>query len=176
MRTRNSDTSPNSKEEEKMLGQRNHRAFFRIGFLWILLVCLAMPSAVFAGRDNHKGAALVGTWRVTVNPDTPAEVFVLLVFHADRTMTATTSTIRQSIGSGVWKKTHRNDVFTAEFEFFVDSDWDGEFDVRARIRPTIELLDRDTYSATNTFELFTLDGNTMIAGPFTTISEGTRMR
>lgn len=159
-----------------MLGQRSHGILSRIGFLSILLVCLAVPSVVWASSRSAKDAALVGTWRAILNPDTPNEIFVLLVFHADRTMTATTSAMQQSIGSGVWKKAHGHNVFTAEFELFGDSDSDGEFDVRARIRPTIELLDRDTYSATNTLEWFTLDGNTLIAGPFTTITEGTRMR
>jgi hypothetical protein len=81
------------------------------------------------------------------------------------------------MSSGVWDKIPGRGNFAATFEGFLDSDSDGSFDLRTRVRLTIQLLDDDTLTMTGTAEFLSLDGTTLLLGPFSGIPvEGTRMR
>lgn len=77
----------------------------------------------------------------------------------------------------MWKKIRGHGNFAATFELFFDSDSNGLFDSRYRVRQTIHLSDDDTFTGTLTIDVLTLDGTTQVAGPFPGIPlEGTRMR
>jgi hypothetical protein len=149
-----------------------------IGAFWmIVLLCSALPGTLLAGDDqDHEDATLVGTWRITINPGTPQQVFGLTVFNKGGTMTVTNSIPRITINSGVWKKIPGHGNFAATFEDFEDSNSDGAFDSRAPVRVTMHLLDDDTITGTGTVDVLTLDGTTHVAGPFPGIPfEGKRM-
>ena len=152
-----------------MFEQGSHKILLGIGVLWMLLVCWAMPSVVFADRDEDEDADLVGTWRVTV----PGNFFLLFVFNEDNTMTVRSSAAAQSMGSGVWEEID-DDTFAATYEAFLDTDPDPDFDLRARVHPTIQLWDDDMFTSTQRIDVLSLDGNTFLF-TFTTTSEGTRM-
>jgi hypothetical protein len=142
-----------------------------------LLLCLATPAVLLAGNDDEgEPVELVGTWRVTI---LPTQLFSLMVFDRGGTMTERVangpSTV--SVSSGVWKPLPGRGRFAAMFELFIDSDSDGFFDQRSRVRLTIQLLDDDRLTATATADFLTLDGTGQLAGPFPGIGlEGTRMR
>lgn len=81
-----------------------------------------------------------------------------------------------SVASGVWKKIPGLGNFATTFEGFEDTDSDGFFDQRFRVRLTIQLLDGDMLTFTGTAESLTLDGTTVLAGPFPGLhGQATRM-
>ena len=67
------------------------------------------------------------------------------------------------MSSGVWKKIRGRGNFAATVEGFGDNDSDGFFDLRFRVRLTIQLLDRERFTATCTGDALTLDGTTLLA-------------
>ena len=151
--------------------------------VWLIaLLCGALPGTVLAGDDqDHDDAALVGTWRNRiVVPGVPNEFFSLSVFNAGGTMTDRFGGglwTGNSVGSGVWKRIPGRGNFAATFEGFDDTDSDGFFDRRFRIRVTIHLLDRERFTATATIENLTLDGTTLLGPPVPGVTvQGTRMR
>ena len=161
-----------------MLEQRNRKLFVMGRVLWSIVLCFALTGAVFADDDDEReSASLQGTWRVTVNPGTPLQFFSLVAFNKGGTMTEVASTPRHTTSIGVWKKIHGDGDFAATFELFLDSNSDGFFESRIRVRQTIHLLDDDTFTGTSTVDVLTLDGTTLVAGPFPGIAlEGKRMR
>ena len=91
-------------------------------------------------------------------------------------MTEEASSPGHTTSIGVWKRTNGHD-YAATFELFQDSNGDGLFDLRLRVRLTIHLVDGDTISGSSTIDILTLDGTTQIAGPFAGLPlEGTRFR
>ena len=149
-------------------------------FSIVALLCGGLPRAALAGGVNDDDdSRLVGTWRTTVLfPGVPNEFSTLMVVNPGGTMTdRIADTPRTSIASGVWKRLRGHSRFAATFEVFEDTDSDGFFDRRLRVRSTIQLVDDDTFTATNTLDVLTLDGATLTAGPFSGIvQEATRMR
>jgi hypothetical protein len=156
--------------------------------LWILLaVCvglaalLAFPVA-HAGDDDRE--SLVGTWRLTVS-DPGGGFLSLTTFNADNTLIdrpSTSTTV--GLGVGVWKaicdddddhsdrpgrgNEHRHcdpSEYAATFDSFIDSDFDTNFDIRARIRLTV-YVENDTLTGTGTIEILSLDGSQLLDGPF----------
>jgi hypothetical protein len=167
-----------------MSGERG-RFLSLIRVVWLIgLLCGALSGTVLFGQDqdHDDDATLVGTWRTSiVFPGVPFEFFSLQVFNEGGTMTdrfgGGLSGPGTSVGSGVWKKIPGRGNFAATFEGFDDSDSDGAFDRRFRIRATIHLLDRQRFTATNTIENLTLDGTTPLGPPFPGIAvQGKRMR
>ena len=65
----------------------------------------------------------------------------------------------------MWKRIPGRGNFAATFEGFDDTDSNGFFDQRFRIRFTIQLLDRERFTATATADTLTLDGTTLLAPP-----------
>lgn len=160
-----------------MFEQRNRKLFVMVRVFWSIVLCCALTGAVFADDDDERVTpSLQGTWRVTVLPRTPNQFFSLMEFNKGGTMTEEASTPRHTTSIGVWKKIRDQGRFAGTFELFEDSDSDGSFDVRLRVRLTIHLLDDDTITGTSTIDVLTLDGTTQLAGPFPGIPlEGTRM-
>jgi len=163
-----------------MFEQRKRKLFVMGRVFWsIVLLCCALTGAVFADDDDERATpSLQGTWRVTVNSGTPHQFFSLIVFNKGGTMTeANSSTPRITASGGVWKKIRGLGNFAATFEQFHDSDADGSFDSRNRIRLTIHLSDDDTITGTATVDVLTLDGTTQVAGPIPGLTfAGQRMR
>jgi hypothetical protein len=161
-----------------MLEQRNRKLFAMGRVIWSIVLCCALTGAVFADDDDKRVTpSLQGTWRVTVNPGTPNQFFSLVEFNEGGTMTEEASTPRHTTSIGVWKKIGGHGNFAVTFELFLDSNSDGSFDSRIRVRQTIHLLDDDTITGTSTVDVLTLDGTTQVAGPFPGIPlEGTRMK
>jgi hypothetical protein len=161
-----------------MFELRNRRLFVMSRVFWSIVLCCALTGAVFADDDDEGVTpSLQGTWRVAVNTGTPNQFFSLMEFNKGGTMTEANSTPRKTTSSGVWKRIRGHGNFAATFELFQDSDSDGSFDSRLRVRLTIHLLDNDTITGTSTVDVLTLDGTTQVAGPFPGIPlEGTRMR
>jgi len=161
-----------------MLEQRKRKLFVMGHVFWIIvLLCCGLTSAAFDDDDDEKlKSSLEGTWRVTVSPGTPQQFFSLMEFNKGGTMTEEASTPRHTTSIGVWKKIRGHENYAATFELFQDSNSDGSFDLRLRVRLTIHLLDDDTIIGTSTIDVLTLDGTTQVAGPFSGIPlEGTRM-
>ena len=155
---------------------------------WIqLAVCvglaalLAFPVA-HAGDDDRE--SLVGTWRLTVS-DPGGGFLSLTTFNVDNTLIdrpSTSTTV--GLGVGVWKAIcdddddhsdrpgrgdeHRHcdpSEYAATFDSFIDSTFDTNFDIRARIRLTV-YVENDTLTGTGTVEIRSLDGSQLLAGPF----------
>lgn len=163
-----------------MFEQRNRKLFAMGRVFCSLALCCALTGAgaVFADADDERETPnLQGTWRVTVLPGTPNQFFSLMEFNKGGTMTEAASTPRHTTSIGVWKKIRGQGNFAATFELFEDSNSDGSFDSRLRVRLTIHLSDDDTITGTSTIDVLTLDGTTQVAGPFPGFPlEGTRMR
>lgn len=163
--------------------QQRSRFLSMIGVFWMIVLLLsALPGAVLAADDQDRdGATLVGAWRTSiVFPGVPFEFFSLEIFNEGGTMTdrfgGGPSGPGTSVGSGVWKKIRGRGNFAATLEGFNDTDGDGVFDQRFRIRLTIQLLDRETFTATGTSDNLTLDGTTPLGPPFSGITvQATRM-
>ncbi len=113
-------------------------------------------------------------------PGVPIEFFDLIAFNEDGTLTdrfgSRVAGPGLTVSIGVWEKVGR-DTFAATLENFEDTDGNGRFDVRHRVRQTIYLVDRDTYAATATVDTLSVDGTTQLrpSSPGTMI-QGTRMR
>jgi hypothetical protein len=162
-----------------MFKQRNRKLLVMGRIFWIImLLCCALTGAVLADDDDERVTpSLQGTWRVTILPGTPQQFFSLMEFNKGGTMTEEASSPRHTTSIGVWKKIRGQGNFAATFELFQDSDSDGSFDGRFRVRLTIHVLDDDTITGTFTVDVLTLDGTTQVAGPFPGIAlEGKRMR
>ena len=143
----------------------------------IALFAGGLSGVVFAA-DDRDDATLVGTWRQTVIfPGVPIEFSDLTAFHEDGTLTERFGTgPGLSAGIGVWKKIGRG-TFAVTFENFEDTNHDGTFDVRFRIRATYHVIDRDTLTATGTSDTLSVDGTTELAPPFPGATiQATRMR
>lgn len=163
-----------------MFEQQNRKFLVMRGVLWSILLCCALTgtSAVFADDDDEvEQPSLQGTWRVTVNPGAANQFFSLVEFDRGGTMTEQASTPAHTPSIGVWKKIRGDGNFAATFELFLDSNSDGLFDKRIRVRQTIHLLDEDTITGTSTIDVLTIDGSTQVAGPFPGVTlEGKRMK
>jgi hypothetical protein len=143
----------------------------------IALLCGVLPSTVLAGDDqDNADGKLAGTWRNRIVNEFGHEFFSISVFNEEGTMTDSFSLGPMvSGGSGVWRKIPGRGNFAATFEVFQDTNSDGFFDTRFRIRFTIHLLDRESFTATFKGDAVSLDGTTLLgAQPGGTI-QGTRM-
>lgn len=130
-----------------------------------------------ARPDEASSRGLAGSWRVVILPGTPNQFFSLMKFDEKGTMTDVSSSPGNTASVGVWEKTHGTGNNAAMFELFLDSNNDGAVDLRFRVRLTIHVSDRDTLSGTSTLEVRTLDGGTLVAGPFAGIPlSGSRMK
>jgi hypothetical protein len=160
-----------------MFEKRNRKLFVMGRIFWSIVLCCAVTGAVFAADDDERmNPSLQGTWRVTVNPGTPNQFFSLMTFNKGGTMTEEASTPRHTTSIGVWERIP-GENFAATFELFQDSDSDGSFDKRIRVRLTIHVWDSDTLTGTSTVDVLTLDGTTQLAGPFSGFPlEGKRMK
>src|SRR6185503_16552554 len=120
--------------------------------------------ALAADDDQERdGATLVGTWRETITfSGVPLEFFDLIAFNADGTLTDRFASrvdgpaLSESIG--VWKKVGRG-TYAVTLENFSDTDRDGLWDVRFRIRLTYHVVDRDHVTATGTSDTLSVDGS-----------------
>jgi hypothetical protein len=151
--------------------------------IWIVssiaLFVAGLAGVAFAADDRDRDdATLVGTWRQTVIfPGVPGEFSDLTAFHEDGTLTERFGTgPGLSAGIGVWRKVGRG-TFAVTFENFEDTNRDGTFDVRFRIRSTYHVIDRDTLTATGTSDTLSVDGTTELAPSFPGATvRATRMR
>lgn len=161
-----------------MFEQRNRKLFVIGRVFWSIVLCCALTGAVFADNDDERDRpSLQGTWRVTILPGAPNQFFSLMEFNKGGTMTEASSRAQNTTSIGVWKKIRGHGNFATTFELFFDSDSDGVIDSRYRVRKTIHLTDDDTFTGTVTIDVLTLDGTTLVAGPFPGVPlEGTRMR
>ena len=161
-----------------MLEHRNRKLFVMGRVFWIIVLCCALSGAVFADHDDERETPnLQGTWRVTLLPGAPNQFFSLMEFNEGGTMTEANSIAANTTAIGVWKKIRGHRKFATTFELFFDSDSDGVIDSRYRVRTTIHLTDDDTFTGAGTIDVLTLDGTTLVAGPFPGIPlEGTRMK
>jgi hypothetical protein len=144
----------------------------------IVLLVAGLPGVAFAADDRDRDdATLVGTWRESIIfAGVPIEFFDLIAFNEDGTLTDVFAEgPGLSAAIGVWKKVGRG-TFAATLENFADTNGDGRFDVRNRIRLTYHVVDRDTVTATVTGDTLTIDGTTQVGGPFSATVRGTRMR
>jgi hypothetical protein len=164
------------------MSKQRSRLLSTIAVFWMVgLLCGALPDAALAGdqvdQRNRKDGGLVGAWRITVFPGTPSEHFSVMTVNRGGTMTDRfASGPGMSVASGVWTRIAGPGNFATTFEGFMDTDSDGFFDQRFRVRLTIQLLDGDMLTFTGTTESLTLDGTTVLAGPFPGIlGQGTRM-
>jgi len=162
-----------------MVEQRS-RKLLRLGSLLcvILMLCLATPGLTLPGDDDESD--LVGTWRVTVFPGPPDQrFFSLMMFNKGGTLTERIANLPAGVtpSIGVWKRTSSHRLFAATMEGFLDTDSNGVFDQRYRVRLTIQLVNDDKLTASGTVDFLTLDGTTELAGPFpNNVFEGTRMK
>jgi hypothetical protein len=137
-----------------------------IGAFWmVVLICSALSGTALADDQDQDEATLVGTWRTRIAmSEVPIEFFSITVFNEGGTMTDRFALgPRLSVGSGVWKKIRGRGNFAATLEVFDDTDSDGFHDVRFRIRLTIHLLDRESFTATFSGDAVSLDGTTLLA-------------
>lgn len=137
--------------------EERHRKLIRVLSI-VGLLCCALPSAVLA-NDNREGK-LVGTWRITLFPESPNPFFSLFVFNVGNTMTERIGVHSISTVSGVWKRTSGRGTFALTSEGFADNDADGVFETRFQGRWTI-YLNGDTLTGTFTVDLLNLDGTPM---------------
>jgi len=167
------------------MSEQRSRFLSLIRVLWLIgLLCCALSGTVLYGEDQERDddATLVGTWRISIIfPGAPFEFFSFQVFNEGGTMTdrfgGGPSGPGTSMGSGVWKKIPGRGNFAATLEGFDDSDSNGVFDRRFRVRATIHLLDCERFTQSNTIENLTLDGTTLLGPPFSGIAvQGKRMR
>ncbi len=142
---------------------------------FVLLAC-ALPVSALAGPDDESPHALQGTWRVVGFPGTPNQFYATMAFNEGGTLTAIVdSGSGISTAIGVWRRI-RPGEFAATFENFFDSNANGSYDLRFRVRMTIRLSDHDTWTASATLEVVSRDGTTVVGGPVSIPHEGTRMR
>jgi hypothetical protein len=148
----------------------------------IALLVSVLPANARATEDQDRDdATLVGTWRETVSfPGVPIEFVDLIAFHEDGTLTERLASPVDgpalSTSIGVWKSVGRR-TFAAVLENFSDTDGDGLWDVRFRIRLTFRLVDRNTLTGTATSDTLSVDGTTQFGPSFPGITiQGTRMR
>ena len=139
---------------------------------------LAAPVRANDTKDRDD-ARVVGTWRVRILfPGFPTEFFTLETFNEGGTMTEVfVDGPRTSVSNGVWKKIHGPGNYAGTIEGFIDTDADGFYDRRFRVRLTIHLLDDDTLTATATSDNLTLDGAVVTTPSLPGITiRATRMR
>jgi hypothetical protein len=171
---------PPTSEGEQPISKQRSRFLSMMWVVWLIaLLSGVLPGTVLAGDDqDHDDATLVGTWRTRiVFPGPPNEFFSLEVFNKGGTMTDRFSSgPGLSVSSGVWKKIPGRGNFAATLEAFTDTNSDGFFDRRVRIRLTIHLLDHESFTATATTQALTLDGSTPLFPPVPGVTvQGTRM-
>jgi hypothetical protein len=169
---------PTSEEEQQMSKQRSRFLSMICVVCLVALLYGGLPGTVLAGDDqDHDDATLVGTWRNRIVFTGFGEFFSISVYNKGGTMTDRFSSgPGLSVGSGVWKKIPGRGNFAATLEAFTDSNSDGFFDRRVRIRLTIHLLDHESFTATATTQALTLDGSTPLFPPVPGVTvQGTRM-
>jgi hypothetical protein len=157
--------------------RQNHTLYLMTRVFCSIVLCCALTGPAFAADEDEKAPpSLQGTWRVIVNPGGPNQFFSLVAFNKGGTMTEEASSPKHTTSIGAWKKISGDGNYAAIFEVFLDSNSDGLFDARIRVRQTIHVSEDDTLTGTSTVDVLTLDGTTQLAGPFSGIVfEGKRM-
>lgn len=131
----------------------------------VLAVGALSPPSVLAAVDRQVPAP-TGTWRLAVTNPGGGEFYSLMVFHRDGTLTERVSSgPGESSSVGLWRRRPGQWV-AVTMEQFRDSDGDGAFDRRFLVRLMLQITGHDTMSGTSDFEVRTLDGQTLLAGPF----------
>ena len=141
------------------------------GLSLALLLCLSGTYASAAAPPPSTGQKLVGTWDVTlqfaacdqtcqcppgVTPDTliPA----LHTYSSDGTMEEVGGlTLFRSDALGSWEHL-RDQEYAARYKFFLFSPVTGARTLTEVVTSQIQLLDRDSFAATATFDLFAANG------------------
>ena len=133
---------------------------------------------VQAAYDSGKGLPadrrLVGTWNVTVPPESGG-FHAFHTFGGDGTFVETSSLLgklAEGPAHGVWE--HRRGGFVLTFEVFV-FDGDGNEAGRVRVRNAIRLIGDDHFTADSVVDFIELDG-TVIEGIATATYTATRMQ
>ena len=157
--------------------QRSRKLLIMGRFLCTIVMCCALAGTSLANiEDDTSPTSLQGTWRVTVLAGTPGQFFSLMQFNKGGTVTEVASTPRHTSSIGVWEKIQDHD-FAATFELFQDTNSDGLYDKRLRVRLTLHLIDNETFTGSSSVDVLTLDGETQVAGPFSGLSiDGKRMK
>jgi hypothetical protein len=133
------------------------------------IVILGSPSPTAAQAPDT--ANLIGGWRVTVNPGTSDEAYAIFLVNEGGTVSL--RIMDGDKADGVWIKTARR-TFALTLDEFDDVDNDGA-DERYRVRATIQLSDRNTFTATFTIDELSLDGSVVVEPEGQGTFEGTRM-
>lgn len=148
----------------------------------LAIVVAPAPGAAVAQADRDPDdVTLVGAWRESITfQGVPLEFFDLIVFNEDGTVTDRFGSLVDgpalTVSIGVWKKVGRG-TFAVTMENFSDTDGNGLFDVRFRIRLTYQVVDRNTITATGTIDTLSVDGRTQLGPSFPGVTvQGTRMR
>jgi hypothetical protein len=160
-----------------MREQRSRKLLIMGHLLCAIVLCCALTGTSLANIDDDTSpASLQGTWRVTVLAGTPGQFFSLMQFNKGGTVTEVASTPGHTSSIGVWERIQGHD-FAATFELFQDTNSDGLYDKRLRVRLTLHLIDNETLTGSSTVDVLTLDGETQVAGPFSGLSiDGKRMK
>jgi hypothetical protein len=145
----------------------------------LALLCAGAAVPLAAQQNEREDDQLVGTWRLTINPGTPGEFFVLVTYHRDNTQAATTTLTFLSPAFGVWKKIPGAGLFGLTHESFWDCPSsiagcvDGLLDARIVTRGTVQVWNAGTLSGSLSSEFLRLDGSLMFSTQATVT--GTRM-
>ena len=152
----------------------------------VALVAAAAGGADADGRQKDRLAPLVGAWNLTVlNPFSPEPepLFpAVWVFHAGGTITERTANgiptgppgTGITSGNGVWKRIGPR-RYAGMIEGFIDSEVDGTFDLKYRVRVTVEVRGHEL-EGTASLDFFTLsDGEPQPGPPVPFPVQATRM-
>ena len=162
----NPDKRRNLEEKgmEKMSPRRNR---VLVGALYALVITIVMlgdgRQGIAQAPDN---ANIIGTWNVTSDPGTPDEQFHVALVNEGGTASIVGADLERA--EGAWIKTGRR-TFLANLHGFEN---DGN---RFLIRVTIQLVDKNSFTATTTTDLLNLDGTLVQAGIEFGTLQGTRM-
>lgn len=138
-----------------------------VGALYALVAAIVMLGAGLPGAAQTPEAAnIIGTWNVTSDPGTPEERFGVALINDGGTVSYVSSGLQRQ--EGAWRKTGPRS-FEANLQLF---EADGS---RFRVRATIRMVDKNTFSATTTVDLLNGDGTLLQAGIGFDSLDGTRM-
>lgn len=148
--------------------------------LVIFLIALAAYNTSTVAAQGALGTVapeLEGTWRVTVTLDDPSPPF--LAFHTfasggamlESNQLDQSSQGKQTPGHGVWERKGPH-TFGFTFEKLV-FDPKGNFIGKVKIRETLELRTRNSYTGRGTGDVFDPDGKLLVS--FCARTQATRM-
>jgi hypothetical protein len=144
-----------------------------------LIALAAYNTSTLAGQGGRGAVApeLEGTWRVTVTPDGPNPAFSALHTFAsggvmlESNQSDQSSQVKQTPGHGVWERKGPH-TFGFTFEKFA-FDSSGVFIGKLRIRETLQLSSKNSYTGQATGDVFDPNGNLLLS--FCARTQATRM-